>query len=49
MAHNIQPEQQLMVCLRFLASGAMQNVSGDAVGLHQPSVSTILPRVCDDR
>lgn len=36
-----------MVCLRFWASGDMQNVAGDSVNCHQPTVPVTLPRVCD--
>lgn len=43
----MEPEQQLLVALRFFASGSMQLVVGDAINMSQPTVSRIIPRVCD--
>lgn len=42
----ITPEQQLLITLRFLASGNMQLTVADVVRTSQTSVSRILPKVC---
>lgn len=46
-SRNIQPENMFLMALRFFASGSMQLVVGDAVGMAQSTVSTALPKVCD--
>lgn len=43
----IQPEQQLLIALRFFASGSMQMVVADVVGVCAASVCNHLPLVCD--
>lgn len=43
----LTPEQQLLITLRFLASGSMQLVVADFVHASQPTVSRVLVRVCD--
>lgn len=43
----VTPEQQLLVLLRFLASGNMQLTVADVVRVSQPTVSRILVKVCD--
>lgn len=43
----MQPEQQLLMALRFFASGSMQLVVADVINMSQPAVSVILPQVCD--
>lgn len=40
------PEQQLLILLRFLASGNMQITVGDVVKVSQTTVSRVLPKVC---
>lgn len=42
----VTPEQQLLITLRFLASGNMQITVADVVRVSQPTVSRILPKVC---
>lgn len=41
-AHAIPTHTQLLVTLRFLASGTFQSVIGDTVGLTQASVSRVI-------
>lgn len=43
----ITPEQQLLITLRFLASGNMQLTVADVVHVSQTSVCRVLRRVCD--
>lgn len=43
----LTPEQQLLITLRFLASGSMQLVVADVVRASQPTVSRVLVKVCD--
>lgn len=42
----VTPQQQLLITLRFLASGNMQITTGDVVRVSQPTVCKILPKVC---
>ncbi|XP_050687164.1 putative nuclease HARBI1 [Eriocheir sinensis] len=44
-AHAIPTHTQVLVTLRFLASGTFQNVIADTTGLTQPSVSRIISSV----
>lgn len=43
----VTPEQQLLIALRFLASGNMQVTVADVVHVSQPTVSRVLVKVCD--
>lgn len=43
----VTPEQQLLITLRFLASGNMQLTVGDVVRVSQPTVSRVLRKVCN--
>ncbi len=38
---------QVLVALRFFASGSFQNVTGDVVNISQSSVSRIVNSICD--
>lgn len=43
----VTPEQQLLITLRFLASGSMQLTTADVVNVSQSTVSRVLRKVCD--
>lgn len=43
----VTPTQQLLITLRFLASGNMQLTVGDVVRVSQTTVSRVLRKVCD--
>ncbi|XP_036320878.1 putative nuclease HARBI1 [Rhagoletis pomonella] len=42
----ISHEVQLLCTLRFLAAGSMQSIVGDIIGVSQPTISNLLPKVC---
>ncbi|XP_064120441.1 putative nuclease HARBI1 [Macrobrachium nipponense] len=46
-SHAIPTHTQVLVMLRFLASGTFQNVIGDVTGMSQASVSRIISQVTD--
>lgn len=46
-SHAIPTHTQVLVTLRFLASGSFQNVIGDTTGLTQASVSRVVDQVID--
>ena len=43
--YTLSPEMQVLVALRFYASGSFQNVLGDTVHVHKSTVSRIIHRV----
>lgn len=43
--HSVPPNVQVMVALRYYATGKMQLCSGDSFGLHQSTISRIIQRV----
>lgn len=45
--HALSALHQVLVALRFYATGSMQQVVGDTVGVSQPVVSTSITRVTD--
>ncbi len=45
--HALSVEKQVLVTLRFLASGSFLQVIGDTVGLDKSTISRTVDRVCD--
>ncbi|XP_025018167.1 putative nuclease HARBI1 [Tetranychus urticae] len=43
--HPVSPENQLLIALRFFATGSFQIVSGDLIGFSQPTISRIVLKV----
>ncbi|XP_033763351.1 putative nuclease HARBI1 [Pecten maximus] len=42
---SLPPLLQVLICLRFLATGAFQQLIGDSVKISQPTVSRVVRRV----
>lgn len=45
--HNVTPLQQLLVTMRFLATGCFQRVCADFMGVSTSSANRIIHRVCN--
>ena len=41
----IAPQKQLLIALRFFATGSLQQVTGDTIGVSQPTISRVVSRV----
>ena len=45
--HALSVETQVLISLRFLATGSFQQVIGDVVGVDKSSVSRVVPKFCE--